>query len=47
MGFSMARFVRVKYDGTVESSPVAMASLTPIWSHLALRFGSKWLQKIR
>ena len=27
-----ARFVRVKYDGTVEQSPVIMASLTPIWS---------------
>eukprot|EP00913_Durusdinium_trenchii_P000006 g5.t1 len=27
-------FVRVKYDGTVESSPVVMASLTPIWNHI-------------
>lgn len=27
-------FVRVKYDGTVEQSPVIMASLTPIWNHM-------------
>ncbi|CAE7904857.1 cep76 [Symbiodinium microadriaticum] len=26
-------FVRVKYDGTVEQSPVVMASLAPCWNH--------------
>ncbi|CAJ1336873.1 unnamed protein product [Effrenium voratum] len=41
-------FVRVKYDGTVEQSPVVMASLSPIWNHtfyLPVRFTDPCIYK--